>query len=576
MPTMKKQKPSNKPVPSPQAKGQSRLKPSTPSVESQAWDPRLVLGLHLLTLLLSLLFLRMGYFNLPLDRDESAYAYLGKRALEGGKIYQDFYEMKPPLLFYSYSLLVTLFGYSQAGLRLAAFVLSFFNAFGVYAVGRSLFKPAWALLGALVYLVLVSNPHVNGVLAQSELLVMIAVLGSAYFLFQWLKGEENPKAWRQLILAGVLMSAAVLIKQTAVFFFGFAAVILFSAHLLQNRGGNKFLGIIRDGLWFSVGVLGMLALCLLPVLLSGTFEDFKYWNFTHSLQYSNTIDDQEAKDVFNYFLGKVTGKYELTWLFGLAGGLLVLLNSRLTWAQRLGLFSFGLMAIWAITPGRRYYGHYWLQLIPAVGVLAAGTLDTLAQWTGKSNAQTGKWIAGAIGSLVLMITLSSSASIWRGNGGEAQVRDISRGNPYLETRFIADFLKTQMQTGDQLAVLGSEPQLYVYLDKKGPSRHFYPSFLSRKNEKTLAWQREALADLEKTAPKFLVFSFLPNSWSVKEDTDPILYNGAFRWMQGKYEAIGYVDYINGNTEPAELIFDASAATYKPQGQYYMMILRKKS
>ena len=84
------------------------------------WNPRVVFGIHAGIIVVFLFILRLNLMDLPLERDESAYAYLGQRAGEGLAPYRDFYEMKPPFLFYGYALLNAVFGYSAWGLRLIA------------------------------------------------------------------------------------------------------------------------------------------------------------------------------------------------------------------------------------------------------------------------------------------------------------------------------------------------------------------------------------------------------------------------------------------------------------------------
>ena len=53
----------------------------------------------------------------------------GKLALNGGKPYVDFFEMKPPVMFYSYAFLIGIFGYSATGVHLAATALAALNTF---------------------------------------------------------------------------------------------------------------------------------------------------------------------------------------------------------------------------------------------------------------------------------------------------------------------------------------------------------------------------------------------------------------------------------------------------------------
>ena len=85
--------------------------------------------LPLSIILVVIAILHLQYLDIPLERDESLYAYLGKIALGGGKPYYDFYEMKPPMLFYSYALFIGVFGYSATGIHLAVVVIAVANTF---------------------------------------------------------------------------------------------------------------------------------------------------------------------------------------------------------------------------------------------------------------------------------------------------------------------------------------------------------------------------------------------------------------------------------------------------------------
>ncbi|MBK8923558.1 MAG: hypothetical protein IPM81_19045 [Saprospirales bacterium] len=69
---------------------------------------------------------------------------------------------------------------------------------------------------------------------------------------------------------------------------------------------------------------------------------------------------------------------------------------------------------------------------------------------------------------------------------------MSPRNPFVEDKVLSDVLKSKMRAGDRVAVLGSEPQYYIYLDKKAPSRHFYMAFTMRPIPESDAWQQEAL------------------------------------------------------------------------------------
>src|SRR5437660_1143755 len=56
----------------------------------------------------------------PLDCDEAAYAYMGRRMLRGDALYRDLSENKPPLGYWLYELAVGLGGATERTIRLMA------------------------------------------------------------------------------------------------------------------------------------------------------------------------------------------------------------------------------------------------------------------------------------------------------------------------------------------------------------------------------------------------------------------------------------------------------------------------
>ena len=46
-------------------------------------------------------------------------------------------------------------------------------------------------------------------------------------------------------------------------------------------------------------------------------------------------------------------------------------------------------------------------------------------------------------------------------------------NPFAESLEIAKYIREHSQKNDKVAVLGSEPQIYFYSDRKSATRHLY-------------------------------------------------------------------------------------------------------
>ncbi len=92
------------------------------------------------TLLLSLaLFLRFPFFFRDyIDRDESTFILMGQSILDGHLLYTNLWDVKPPLAFVSYALIIAIFGKSIISVRIAGAVCVAFVSFCTYLVGKTL------------------------------------------------------------------------------------------------------------------------------------------------------------------------------------------------------------------------------------------------------------------------------------------------------------------------------------------------------------------------------------------------------------------------------------------------------
>lgn len=539
---------------------------------TQVWKPSTLFWIHLSIIAVFLFVLRINLLDLPLERDESAYAYLGQRAAEGLAPYRDFYEMKPPFLFYTYSLLNLIFGYSMEGLRWGALFLSMLMCVGVYLVGRSFFGAKYALIAALVLALFSANPYTMMVFAESELLVMGLALYGIWLLCRLLRETLGvwPKRWL-LITAGVLIGSAVMVKQSGVFFLGFAAVVL----LLLTEGENireKFFNLIQIGLWFSIGAITPVLICLAIILGFGVWEDFAFWNLEYPSLYTG---DQASSEVnlFQASLKSITQHQILLWVWA-GAGLLALPLKGLGRKMSMTLGALALFSFLTITPGQRYYLHYWIQLLPAVALLCAHLFFKLEKLGENPSLSFAKKSSLPLAFLFLFIGIALSSTHWLKSDSASLMRNMFSGNPFVEDQLMARIIEAQIKPDETVAVLGSEPQIYVYLNRKAPSRHFYPAFLSRNHRFTDQWNTEALDGFKNQKPDYVVLNIVTMSWMLRPDSNQKYYQSSYSWAMENYTPIAWADYVD-YFNPT-IVSDAAASTYKPQGSNYVVLMKRKN
>ena len=167
-----------------------------------------------LTLILVITTLiRLQYLDIPLERDESIYSYIGKLALNGGKPYVDFFEMKPPIMFYSYAFLIGIFGYSATGIHLAATAIVTLNTYFTFAIARKIGGLQVGYLSATAYGIWSLSPGVYACYLLSENVALAWGLPAVL----WALNYPNTTNRKQLFAVGFLLAMAFLTKQVAKF-----------------------------------------------------------------------------------------------------------------------------------------------------------------------------------------------------------------------------------------------------------------------------------------------------------------------------------------------------------------------
>jgi len=139
----------------------------------------------LLLLAGALLAVRIPSLVQPMGADQSLYAYIGERILDGQRPYVDAWDQKPPAIHYTYAALRAVWPadgvVAAADLASAAIIGAL-----LFGIGRHLAPPAVGTSALLLFLLL-SNPAFTRlagvrVRAQCETFIAVAVTAAVYLL----------------------------------------------------------------------------------------------------------------------------------------------------------------------------------------------------------------------------------------------------------------------------------------------------------------------------------------------------------------------------------------------------------
>ncbi len=498
---------------------------------------------------------RFNLLDMPFERDEGHYSYVGSLVLDGKIPYKDYFDNKPPGFFYIYALLEMIFGRTVAGLHLAFLFINIINSTFVYFITRKLIGINEAMIATILYTVLSINPFLNGFTIQTEFLVVLFGLGSLLMTI-------HATTWWRYLLSGILGGMALMIKQPGIFFV--VTVGLFIIIEKDKTISEKVKNLIIYITGFSI-VLVIFALLMVSY---GVYDEFVYWLIEFPKNYINTIPFDKGITYFSEtFQMMIIGNLLIFILIGI--GFLGLILVKLDKSVKIFLTAFFILSFLSITPGFRFYGHYFLLWIPCLAIIGSIAATLSMKYLGKDKGIIAAICVLAIG---VLIHFNSYKDYYANTSPAMLMRDVYQANPFYETKVLSDFIATKSQPNDQLLVLGTEAQMNFYTGLKSPTRHVSMLFLGKKMPKASQWQKETILAAETAKPRFIVQVNVPTSWMFKSDSDQSILEWAFPYLQQNYKLIAIADMINA--ENTKYFYDNDAINYKTDNKLFVKVFER--
>jgi len=527
----------------------------------RGFDPHLI---ALAAVLVAIALIRLRLLGVPFERDEGEYAYVGNLILNGGLPYRDAYNMKLPGVYGMYALIIAVFGSSPAGVHAGFALVSLATIALLYSAVRRLFTPMVGLTGATAYALLSVSGPLLGQAAHATHFVNLFVVSGLWALSQW----DVRSSFRWTAAAGLLFGLAILMKQHAIFQGAAGGVMAAHCAWAAGRRDRKSLGVTTAV--YLTAVLIPYATVVLVAAVSGSFDRFWFWTVTYATSYASADTPVGvAWALFRLTFGRTFVEYPLVWM--LAGaGLVAVWVARFDVRQRLLATAFAAGSVAAILPGLNFREHYFVLLLPAASLLAAIALECLARALASAAGRTLPFVAMAAFGIVAII-----------NGRwyylDASPDEISRrlypGNPFVEAREVAARIAADTNPSDTVAVLGSEPELFVYSGRRSATGYMYVYPLVEPQPANLRMQREMIAEIEAASPRCLVYCSVPASWAASPGAPTDILQWFNRYAPARYDVVGIVEVGSAGTLPG-YYWDAAAVRHAP-GPNSLWVLRRK-
>jgi hypothetical protein len=534
----------------------------------QNTDYPYLIGLGIIICLIA--YIRSNFLNVPFERDEGSYAYCGNIILDGAIPFKDIGSQRLPGVFYSYAVMVAIFGYTLKSLHIGFIILNIISAIIIFLIGRRLFNNAAAIACALSWALLSMNMGISGFTIQSEHIVALFALAGIYFLIKYF----DNKSYYLIALSGLFFSFAFEVKQTSFFLGLFAGLLLVGKQFFVKD--REYKQIILSVLIFSAAVILPVALDLFIVWKRGGWEDFNYWFFDIRKEYSSVISFDQGIEYLKMSWPGMYNNYKFIWIVSAIGSLTIFLTSVKWWVKLavLGFFGFGFLTV---MPGNHYYGHYFLQWVPTVCISAGAFFFSVEEIikTRFNLKAASRYIALGILVLASFSNISALKKYYFNTNSTQLLRQVYGLNPFPESKVIADKLNTMMKPEDKLAVFGTEIQMYFYTNKISPSRFAGSgALLEFPIKKAEEWQKEFMSDVEKANPRFLVFYSHPISWLAHPNVNNLIFPWFDKFSAEKYNLIGYADMYDNMTNYVWAP-NIDLVNSPPKSQYKIFVFERK-
>ena len=472
---------------------------STSSSTPPRTHPRQWTDLFLLVLLLAGSFLaRVPFREVELIRDEGEYAYIGQQILQGAVPYADIYNQKTPFVFYFMAITQELFGSSLSAIRLSTALWGLAATVVIYLLAQTLFGRLAGLWTAAVFSIMTLDECGVVHSANTEFFMLFWIALAVYF---WVRRFGNTRPiWP--LLAGAAAAMAYQTKQIGAVVLFFLTIDplwrwLIGANAWSSswRPSLRTIGLALTGaLVLTTAVLGYFA-------WNGALGAYIECTWMNNWQYVGIRTGNLTSRLVLSDLVRENIKWDIGfWLIGAIALVIAGIRRKPAAGHTLWLILVG-FGVAAISAGE--YPQYYIPLIVPLSLGCGLGFSWAWIWCTTPGRHMifriagwllilGPWIGPAIhnGSYLLM--------------SQQQFQHVKQiGTPFDASREVAAYLAEHSLPGECTIIVGSEPQIYYYANRKACTRMVFTYPIVGNYAYANRLEQELLEDVKKHRPRYI-------------------------------------------------------------------------
>ena len=423
---------------------------------------------QLLFISIAIFILRIpGLYQPFLDIDESVFSEFANILINGGLPYVDAIDNKPPLMYYFFYYTYSIFGQANPYvIHLITTLMVIATTFGVYSLTKKI-KKNGAIVPAVVFALLMHVYEPKYISTNGETLMNLPLILSILLFFRYNYGKHL----LNLIISGLMLGIATLISYKA----GLTVLTLILFLIAVRPFYEKKFDIKNIIIQlFTLGIFSMLPLLLFVVFFykKGIINESLYWGFLYNFKYI-------SRGATNYL--KIVGKSSIFIFSSISVWIIISKfyykfffksdkseNNDNNYKKMITfLFIWLLITIYSTLLGGRVYGHYFIQIVLPLSIIAGISYDLI-----KSK----KAIYAFWG---IMIFIVSVQTVGRINIDKTyELINYSNWEANVAYKNVGNYIKDNSKSEDKIFAWGWATPIYHYANRRPASRFLIADFIS--------------------------------------------------------------------------------------------------
>jgi drug/metabolite transporter superfamily protein YnfA len=394
---------------------------SAPVTRWRAYLPLLVVGAVAV-------LIRVPFFAWPLTGDEGNYAYTAYWWMRGQPLYVDYFGLEKPQGLFVVYLLPVLLGGDTWLFRFWGALWMAATSVVVTLLASRLISPRAALASGAIYTIFSALPTIEGQITNAETFMVLPLTLSAYCLYL-----------RKFGLAGITAGLAIAFKPSAA-----SGVLLAVFWLLWTRSSR------RDAVRLILGLLPVPIVMLAHGVWSAGLDSYLY---------AVALFRTQARTVPQ---GSLLLRFAVQWTLTIGAWLPLAAAARagsgsLERTARTLLVAWGASSLIGMGASGHWHFHYWIQLMPPLGIMAAAGLIALWETT-RPSARILCVLVAVVPILLIApyLTMSPQQASWRA---------YARPGQQIEYE-VAAYIQARTEPSDSIYVAWSEASIYYLAQRR--------------------------------------------------------------------------------------------------------------